>query len=241
MIKFYLTLLYLLFFFHGFSQKEQDSIILPEDKTSVLDIRSLDGNLDQKYTGEEFNYDSKDGEAQNLIRRFLNWFFNLLLENFGIRMDPGILKILEYIIYALMGALAIYLLAKFLVGERLSSIFTQKAMPIIDIDLSEDHIESVDLDTLLKTALEQKDYRSAIRYQYLRVLKTLSQKSLIEWKYEKTNSDYQKEITAPGLRSLFREVSYLYDYIWYGEQDMDETKYKAAQTPFVALKNTLPQ
>lgn len=215
--------------------------MLLDDKTTLLENRALQENLSEKYSGDEFNYDIKDGEAQNLLGRFLNWFFSLLQNTFGINVDPGILKILEYIIYVLMAALAIYFLVKFFIGERLSSVFNKEATAILDINLSEDHIENVDLDALIKTALEQRNFRLAIRYQYLRTLKNLSQKSLIEWHYEKTNSDYQKEISAPKIQSLFKEVSYLYDYIWYGEQDIDENKYKAAQSRFVALKKIVSQ
>ena len=241
MIKLYPILLFTLFFFFGVAQQEKDTVSLPEDKTQVLETRSFHGDLNERYTGDAFNYDVRDGEAQNLLARFLNWVFKGLRDTFGINIPPNILKILEYLIYVLMGALVIYLLVKFLAGEKLSSIFTKKATSIIDINLSEEHIENVDLDALVQLALEQKNYRLAIRYQYLKALKILSQHNMIQWHYEKTNVDYQKEITAPKMNSLFREVSYLYDYIWYGEQQIDETTYKAANARFVALKNQIPQ
>ncbi|MEK6155189.1 DUF4129 domain-containing protein [Flavobacteriaceae bacterium 3-367] len=225
----------------GFPQTEKDSVKLARDTSSVLEMRSIKEDLGQKYSGPEFNYDVKDGEAQNLLERFLKWFFDLLADTFGFNVNPGVLKILEYIIYVLMGALAIYFLVKFLIRENMSSIFTKKSTAIIDIDLSSEHIEKVDLDAMIRAALDQRDYRLAVRYQYLRVLKVLSQKSLIDWHYEKTNSDYKREIEAPRIRSLFEEVSYLYDYIWYGEQSIDEAKYKKAQTRFVALRNLLPE
>ncbi|MEL6917533.1 MAG: hypothetical protein AAFO99_07360 [Bacteroidota bacterium] len=240
MIKFYLLLVLNLFFLMGFAQRENDSV--PSDDTAtVLDIRFFDEGLNERYTGDEFNYDIKDGEAQNLLERFLRWLSNLLGDTFGFSIDPDTLKVLELVIYLLMGGLVIYFLVKFFIGEKLSSIFTKKATSIIDINLSEEHIENVDLDALIKLALEQKDYRLAVRYQYLRTLKDLSQKNIIEWHYEKTNTDYQREITIPRVQSLFKEVSYLYDYIWYGEQIIDEPKYVAARSRFVALTNLIPE
>jgi len=77
----------------------------------------------------------------------------------------------------------------------------------------------------------------AIRYQYLKVLKTLAQQQLIEWDYEKTNLDYQKEIAPPKVKVLFRDVSYVYDHIWYGEKEIDEERYKAVQHSFISLYN----
>ncbi|QLG46421.1 DUF4129 domain-containing protein [Costertonia aggregata] len=223
-----------------FCQREGDSIVLKVDKEQVLTSRSL-SELNETYNGEEFNYDVNEGEAQNLLARAINWFFDLLKNTFGIDLPPEAFRLLEYLIYILMAALVIYLLVKFFIGEKFSSIFSKKATTLLDINLSEEHIENLDLDALLQSALVQKDYRLAIRFQYLKTLKLLSQKNIIDWHYEKTNLDYQREIQTPKIRSLFTDVSYLYDYIWYGEQELDETKYNAADIKFTALKTVIPQ
>ena len=207
------------------------------DKDGNILLRSLDQNLSQKYQGKEFNYDIKDGESQNLLARFLNWLMNALRDVFGINLPPGITQILEYLIYFLMGILAIYLLVRFLTGETASTIFRKKATSFININLAEKHIESFDLDVLISDAIEQKNYRLAIRYQYLKVLKTLSQQQIIEWHYEKTNQDYEKEIKGQETKLLFKDVSYLYDHIWYGEQEIDEYRYMVFQVKFTNLKN----
>ena len=223
--------------FSGLAQGEKDSVPLTQDTNSKLVLRTLDENLIQKYQGKEFNYDIKDGDSQNLLARFLNWVMNGLRDVFGIDIPPGITKLLEYLIYGLMGALAIYLLIKFLTGENASAIFRKKEAAIINLNLAEEHIESLDLDVMITDAVQQKNYRLAIRYQYLKVLKTLSQQQVIEWHYEKTNQDYEKEIEAPKIRLLFKDVSYLYDHIWYGEQEIDDQKYRAAQMTFTNLNN----
>ena len=223
--------------FSGLAQGEKDSVPLTQDTNSKLVLRTLDENLIQKYQGKEFNYNIKDGDSQNLLARFLNWVMNGLRDVFGIDIPPGITKLLEYLIYGLMGALAIYLLIKFLTGENASAIFRKKEAAIINLNLAEEHIESLDLDVMITDAVQQKNYRLAIRYQYLKVLKTLSQQQVIEWHYEKTNQDYEKEIEAPKIRLLFKDVSYLYDHIWYGEQEIDDQKYRAAQMTFTNLNN----
>lgn len=228
-----------MFSFFGFSQQEKDSISVPVDENQVMETRNFEDDLSEKYRGDDFDYSSQEGEAQNLIKRFLRWFFGWIDESFGINIPPYTLEIIEYLIYVLMGALIIYLFIRFLSGEKLSAVFTKRATSILDINLSEDHIENVDLDALIKSALEEKDYRLAVRYQYLRILKILSQKGFIDWHYEKTNSDYQKEIEAEKVRSGFRNVSYLYDYIWYGEQEIDAVKYETVKARFATLKNSI--
>jgi hypothetical protein len=238
-IKTFLLTIALCFAFVGLSQQEQDSIVIPEDIATPLENRSYDEDIKNKYTGDDFNYSSAEGEAQNMMSRFLRWFRNLFGDMFGIDIPPGTLKFIEYLIYALMGGLAIYLLVKFLVGENLGAIFSKKATSLIDINLSEEHIEKLDLDALIKDAVDQKNYRLAVRYHYLGVLKHLSLKNIIEWQYEKTNLDYQQEISNNTLKPLFQEVSYLYDYIWYGEQDIDAVKFSAAEGRFAALQQRI--
>jgi hypothetical protein len=173
------------------------------------------------------------------LSRFFNWIGRGLKNIFGINLSPEALKLLEYFIYFLMGGLVIYLLVRVLVNEKFNSIFTKKAKTLFDIDLAEQHIESLDLDALLNAALENKDYRLAVRYHFLRILKRLSQKEIIDWHFDKTNSDYQNEIKQQQLQSGFKEVAYLYDYIWYGEQPINEIKYDAAKQKFNALNNLI--
>ena len=220
-----------------FSQAEKDSI--PIDKSSSLVERKLSDNLDEKYQGDEFDYDVKTGEAENLLARFFNWLGRILRNTFGIDIPPGAFKVMEIIVYILMGGLVIYLLIRVLINEKFNSIFTKKAKSIIDIDLAEQHIENIDLDALLSDAIKQGEYRLAIRYQFLKVLKLLSQKNLIDWHFEKTNSDYQQEIEKPDIKARFKEVAYIYDYIWYGEQEIDTNKYNAANALFGLLSNRL--
>ncbi|GMN11801.1 hypothetical protein MTsPCn9_12310 [Croceitalea sp. MTPC9] len=222
-----------------FSQEVTTDTIVRIDSSSTLYDRYIDEELNKKYMGEDFNYDTKTGESQNLLSRFFRWIGIGLRDVFGINLSPEALKLLEYTIYFLMGGLVIYLLVRVLVNEKFNSIFTKKAKTIFDIDLAEQHIESLDLDALLNAALEDKNYRLAIRYHFLRILKRLSQKDIIEWHFDKTNSDYQNEIAPKQLQSGFKEVAYLYDYIWYGEQPIDEKKYDTARARFKALNNLI--
>jgi len=220
---------------------QNDSITIPVDKASVLTDRSIGEDLSKKYTGDEFNYEVKTGESSNLLARFIRWVLNSLGETFGLDISPQTLLILEYIIYALMGLLAIYLLVRMFINEKFNAIFSKKAKSIVDIDLSEHHIEAIDLDALMDAALKQKDYRLAVRYQFLKALKLLSQKSIIEWHFDKTNVDYGREIKEVRLQEEFKKASYLYENIWYGEQPIDEQGYAKTSSRFDTLNLLIPQ
>jgi hypothetical protein len=220
---------------------QNDSLVLPIDENSLLQERSMYENLKEKYPGEEFNYETNTGESKNLLARFIKWIFQGIGDAVGIDISPKILIVLEYIIYGLMGLLVIYLLIRVLINEKFNSLFSKKAKAIIDIDLSEQHIEVIDLDALMSAALNNKDYRLAIRYQYLKILKLLSQKEIIEWHFDKTNADYEREISGIKLKNDFKTVSYLYEYIWYGEQIIDEVDYTNVSFSFAQLNNSISQ
>ncbi len=221
--------------------QEQDSLQVSYDTDSSLEERAFDGDLSEKYQGDEFDYTVKTGESQNLLLRFLRWLFGGLGDIFGFDISPNTIRVIQYLIYVLLGLLVIYLLVRFLVNERFSSVFTKKASAIFDVDLSEQHIESLDLDSLMSEALKNKDYRLAVRYQFLKVLKRLSQKELIDWHFEKTNSDYAKELKEDRLKKKFREVSYLYENIWYGEKPISDVQYQKTDDRFNALNVLIPQ
>ena len=51
----------------------------------------------------------------------------------------------------------------------------------------------------------------------------------------------ESDISDKNLKPLFQEVSYIYDYIWYGEQDIDENGFNLAQSRFVEIKNNIPK
>ena len=224
----------------SFAQGKQDSIVRI-DTSTVLTMRQLDVNHSKKYVGEEFNYATKTGESQNLLARFINWVGKGLYRIFGIELSPQLLQALEYLIYFLLVILAIYLIVKVLINENFNSIFNKKAKSFHDINLTEEHIETIDVNNLLRTALENSDYRLAIRYQFLLTLQKLSKNDVIQWHFDKTNSDYLNEIAQPTIQQGFKKVTYLYDHIWYGEQTIDLNKYEKSVLDFKSINKLIKQ
>jgi len=67
----------------------------------------------------------------------------------------------------------------------------------------------------------------------------MTDKELIDWQLQKTNDDYLKELGSTKLQEPFKTITRLYDYIWYGNFDLDELKYMKAEHAFVQLQKTL--
>ncbi len=214
------------------SQQDSLSVVIDSSKVTVIDFSD---DLSKKYAGDDFEYTTIEGEAENFLARALNWFFNGLQSIFGITIDPQLAKLLENMIYIIFIGIAVYILIRVLVGKEAVSFFRKKNTLVAPLNIAEEHIEKINLDELIANALAEKNYRLAIRYMYLKTLQDLSLKKIIDYHFEKTNTDYYREIADITLKQNFNRVSYLYDYIWYGKFELDKNGYINAKASFDVL------
>jgi hypothetical protein len=212
-------------------------VIIKRD-SSNLDVNYFKDNFKDNYNGDDFNYTINDTGGVNLMQRILEKFFNWISDVFGFDVDFIDYKTLEYIVYALLAIIVLYLLIKFLLQNPINSVFKTEDKAIDGFSYVEENIEQIDFDHLISKALKDNNYRLATRYLYLKSLKSLANKKVIEWHYDKTNSDYLNEISDHKLKTLFKRISYIYDYVWYGEFPIDEVSFNKNKADFNQLIKT---
>jgi len=211
----------------------QDAVVKRD--SSHLDVTYFKDNFKDHYSGDDFNYSINDTGGVNLMQRILRKFFNWVGDVFGFEIDFLDYQTLEFIVYGLLGVVVLYLLIKFLLQNPVSSVFKTEDKAIDGFSYVEENIEQIDFDKLIGKALKENNYRLATRYLYLKSLKSLANKKVIEWHYDKTNSDYLNEISDHNLKTLFKRVSYIYDYVWYGEFQIDEISFNKNKDDFNQL------
>ena len=216
----------------------KDSLTVAIDSSKLIQ-KHFSEDLSKKYSGSDFDYDSMEGEGENFLERAISWFFDKIGQIFGIHISPEMYQIIKFTVYAILIIFAVYILVKLLVGNNASSFFGRHSKLVAPLNIQEEHIENVDLDSYIKNALKEENYRLAIRYMYLKSLKLLSLNNIIEWHFEKTNSDYYSEIESIDLKENFKKASYLYDNIWYGEFALDKIGFENAQKDFERLNRHL--
>ena len=134
----------------------------------------------------------------------------------------------------------IYLIVKSILNKEGQWIFGKNSdKKIINYAEIEKNLQLVDFEKLIKNTLESNEKRLAIRYYYLWLLKKMAEKEIIEWDAEKTNSDYLNEIQNPYQKDNFAYLSYLYNYIWYGEFELDENTFDRAIATFEKTIQTI--
>ena len=94
---------------------------------------------------------------------------------------------------------------------------------------------------MIKEFINQKNYRLAIRYYYLLSLKYLTESDRITWQPQKTNEDYIKEIEKDHLKKDFKNITRIYDYVWYGEFKVDVLKFESLKLLFEDLNKTITE
>lgn len=209
------------------------------DRSSITPIR-FSPNFKSKYTSKEFQYEVKL-EEKSWWDRFVEWLRQFFRDVFGLTdgVSSTAVDWTINIISGLIILIVVYLIVKSILNKEGQWIFGKSTTKkIISHDDIERNLKNIDFEKLIRETLKSDNHRLAIRYYYLWILKKMSEKSIIEWNVEKTNSDYFYEIKSDSLRQEFGYASYLYNYIWYGEFELDETDYKnACQTMEKTLKS----
>lgn len=213
----------------------QDSI---QRDSSNLKLITFKKGIKKRYESDDFNYAINDTDGINLLQRILQKFFGWLRDVFGVDIDFIDYETLEYIVYGFLGLATLYVIIKFLMQSPVSSVFKIETKTIDGFKYVEENITDTNFDILIAEALKDHNYRLATRYLYLKSLKQLTNKSIIEWHYDKTNSDYINEIKDETIKTVFKRISYIYDYVWYGEFPIDEAMYQKNELDFNKL-NTL--
>ncbi|MCX2681455.1 DUF4129 domain-containing protein [Galbibacter sp. EGI 63066] len=226
----------------GFSAvAEIPSDTLKTDRATVMDRRTFPEGFKEQYSGKEYIYETVVN-PNNWFNRLKQWFNDLInrLFNLGNQEKAAeISRILMRVLYAVIVLLVIYFIVRAILNKEGNWIFgrysDKKLSKIQDV---ENNIHQVDFPTLIADAEKDRDYRLAIRYYYLWLLKVLSNKELIEYDVEKTNSDYVNELEGDSLKKQFSYASYLYNYVWYGEFSIAEAEYETTSKRFQTFINS---
>ena len=239
----YLLLFLLLFSIPGFAQDtlHVTKSAIQVDSSAIEQVQFEEG-FKEKYTDDEFIYEAKAKEL-NAWDRFKEWLYDLFERIFNSSSRENTENIVELLLKILAAAFiifVIYLIVKAIMNGEGTWVFGKSSdKKVINYEEIEKNIHLVDFEKLIKETLKNGENRLAIRYYYLWLLKIMSAKQLIEWDVEKTNSDYLYEIKNSAIQSQFEYVSYLYNYIWYGEFELDEVTFVKAKKAFDNLINSL--
>lgn len=215
----------------------QDSVQID---TEPIDRREY-GDLSEKYNGDEFIYE-RTVENSGWWTRFKQWLSDIFKDLFDFNSDAKASDFTDMalkIFYVVIFLLVVFFIVKAIINKEGKWVFGKSSdksiIPVTDI---ENNIYQTDFKSLIASAEGENNYRLAVRYYYLWLLKTLSEAEVINYDVEKTNSDYYLEIEQTTTKEEFSYTSYLYNYIWYGEFDIDDHQFQKAKVAFTHFLNS---
>ena len=217
-----------------------DSILVKNYETeNAVYPKNFTDKFQEKYRGKDFDY-STIKPHESLWQRIKRNIAKLFRKIFG---DIDVMTANRYTINFLrfLGILALsfllYFLIKYLMSKNGNFFFGKKnkKVAIKEGEIIES-IHEINFPEIIAKFELKKDFRSAIRYRFLQVLKQLSDKNKILWMPEKTNKDYAVEFKDSSLKASFLELVYIFDYVWYGEFSISEGDYQYYKSKFQNTK-----
>ncbi|AYZ37344.1 DUF4129 domain-containing protein [Chryseobacterium indologenes] len=192
-------------------------------------------NVPSRYKGNEFDYsESKPRESfwAKLVRKIKNIFRGIFGETVFTKSAQFTTTLVRLFAIILVGFL-LYFVIRYVLGKDGNFIFGKKNRKLnLNVEELHENIHEINFPESIAKFEHEKDYRSAVRYQFLFILKKLSDKKLIIWNPEKTNKDYVAEVKAPHLKKEFSDLSHIFEYVWYGEFDITEPNYQKFKNQF---------
>lgn len=207
--------------------------IVAIDSTKV-EVRKLKQETKENLLkNTDYRYDKVGPAPKTPWEMLIDWIDRMISKLFDTEGGKLSWSIFQYLLMFAAIAVIIILLFK----NNIRSLFYGKSAPVsIDFSEIEEDIYKIDFQKLISEAIAKKDFRKAVRLHFLLLLKQLTDKNLIQWKIDKTNKDYSVELTNNRFNKQFKEITFLYEYFWYGNFPIDESKYQNTIEKFKAIK-----
>jgi len=231
-------LVVLLFLSSAFAAPKKTPLKVRAD-TSKIAIKHFNRKALDKYNGDEdFNYSGKSTGRPSLWEQFWNWVWYSIGKLFN-RIPYGG-PILKYVLIAACVVFLAYVIFKSLGIDPIGFFRGEAAKVNLPYSESLENIHGIDFDAEIEKAVAQHNFRLAVRLLYLKCLKQLSDKSLIQWQIDKTNSAYIAELASPQQKQIFGLLTRQFEYVWYGNFAINKQAFTDIDLLFQDFKKQLP-
>lgn len=201
--------------------------------SSKVEVRNLDTEAIEAYSKQkEFKYDVAP-ERLSWWDRFWRWVWWVITSIFQSGNGKGgvLLGILKYLIITVLVLLVAFGVIK-LLGLDLKMLARKPKAIEVPYEESLENIHEIDFDEQLEKAIQDGNYRLAVRLLYLRTLKHLSDLDMINWQPDKTNQAYVSEVKNDAHRKEFAQLTSRFEYVWYGEFFIDKGVFEPISQSF---------
>lgn len=207
---------------------DTDSLLKSKYTTEQeVNPKRFKNEFEKKYQTKDFDY-SLTQPRESLWEKLKRQLYKLLDSIFGnvdFTKASSWGSILFKVFITAIVILVLYFLVRFLL-QRDGNIWFAKRNEKSEVSYNsfDENIHEIDFPKEILYFEQTENYRFAIRYLFLKVLKELSIRQIIDWKIEKTNKDYFNEIKVEH-KPKFASLVQIFEKVWYGKIDVDKESY----------------
>lgn len=114
------------------------------------------------------------------------------------------------------------------------------ARPEEEEEYTTENLFDIDYERALKRATADQNYRLAIRLMYLQTLKELALRNIIQYRQERTNSDYLMQLFTTSYYKDFFRLTRNFEYAWYGQFAVSPALFEQIRNEFATFKQRMP-
>lgn len=208
-----------------------------DEIAAIVKSREVNKEIITKHlTESEFQYNrTVSDEAKSFWANLKSWLIRKLFGNITRESADRTMTI----IYWLLALFGIIVVAVWLYRSEFFGAPLQRTTRLGDGLMEETARSEEDIESQIMMALSDKDYSLAIRWVYIKTIKLLSLKQVIEIRQDKTNYDYFLEIKSEKIREPFRGLTHIYEYSNYGKFDTEITHYQESDTLLKSMSSKL--
>lgn len=205
--------------------------------TVPVKVRKISAEKINQYRRDPaFRYEPVSEAAPSYWDRFWEWIWGKIDSVTGTPRGARVTKIL---LIAAASGLLLYFIIR-LSGMNRTGLFGKKNTgDLLQAEAIEEDIHSINFNQSIQQAIANKNYRLAVRLLYLQSLKVLSDRDMIQWQLDKTNSAYVKEIKGETQQAAFHQLTLWFENNWYGNIPVSETAFGLIKNQFEQFNQQL--
>jgi hypothetical protein len=197
--------------------------------SAMVQPRQFNTATIEKYKeNSSFQYQNELAESPSLWDMFWHWFWKTY-DN--IMKTEGGRTTMKVIYWLLALAALAFFVYKIRTMNRVA-LFESVASQQTPWYAEEENIHAISFEEAIAKAVEEENYRLAIRLHYLQCLKIVSDKNIIAWLPNKTNSAYLNEMKGTDYYQPFKAITYIFEKAWYGNSAVLPQEYEQISEQF---------
>ena len=183
-----------------------------------------------------FQYDRIIEPPRSLWDRFWDWFWSKIAQLFSSKESWSLIRT---ILVILASAILLFFILK-LLGMTNAGLFgKENKNDAPGYSITEEDIHSINFEAAIQEAVNEGNFRFAVRLLYLQSLKKMADLGLINWQLNKTNIAYLQELSGSKHYRHFTHLTVQFENNWYGDLPIEENEFRAVRDQFTAFNQQL--